>query len=207
MGANVATVKAPPQTLDTLDDWGGLDALPWSLDAGVWAGAGVYALEGAEEAFSSSAFGGAERIRTASLSGAAALSGALEGGACFSLAGMGGAFSSQAELGGITVGIPLEAAGARSGGGISPVRMRPGGGEGGTCSGQKSALFRVRQSAVSGLHAAGGEAAELFRVRKTGPAEAAALSLEHIGPEYKGWCWTAQPCAPDATWREVVQWP
>ena len=87
MGALFATVKAPPQTLDTLDDWGGLDALPWSLDAGVWAGAGVYALEGAEEAFSSSAFGGAERIRTASLLGAAALSGALEGGACFSLAG------------------------------------------------------------------------------------------------------------------------
>ena len=54
--------------------------------------------------------------------------------------------------------------------GVLQGTLRPGGGEGETCSGQKSALFRVRQSAVSGLHAAGGEAAELFRVRKCGAA-------------------------------------
>ena len=208
MGAGFATVKAPPQTLDTLDDWGGLDALPWSLDAGVWAGAGIYALQGAEASASSSgAFSGASRVRTASLSCAAAGAGSLEGNALFFFFGSGAAVSSEEELGGITVSLPLDGAAAQSGGGFSPVRLRPGGGENGAASGQEGALLRVRQTGLSGLHAAGGEEQKPVRVRVIAPAAGAALSLEHIRPGYKGWDWTAQPSAPESAWREVVQWP
>ena len=71
MGALFSTIKAPPQNLDSLDDWGSLDELLWSLDSDIWNSAGLYALEQAVGPGESGEEVSAVRIRSAELRGSA----------------------------------------------------------------------------------------------------------------------------------------
>lgn len=92
MSAEFYTILPPPQTLETLDNWGSLDDLPLSLDSPAWESAGIYrltiadgakasgALEGSRQtaipllpaqAQSGEALAGALRIRTDTLAGSA----------------------------------------------------------------------------------------------------------------------------------------
>lgn len=89
MSAEFYTILLPPQTLETLDNWGSLDDLPLSLDSSAWDTAGIYGLTiadgavvsgsmegsrqsviplGASLAHSGASFG-ATRIRSDSLAG------------------------------------------------------------------------------------------------------------------------------------------
>lgn len=95
MSAEFYTVLLPPQTLETLDNWGSLDGLPLSLDSSAWDTAGIYGLTiadgatasgsmegsrqsviplGASLAHSGASFG-ATRIRSDSLTGTASTGG------------------------------------------------------------------------------------------------------------------------------------
>ena len=46
-------ILPPPQSLETLDEWGALDSLPASLDSELWQNAGLYGLRIAESAHAS----------------------------------------------------------------------------------------------------------------------------------------------------------
>ena len=98
MSAEFYTILPPPQTLETLDNWGSLDDLPLSLDSPAWETAGIYgltiadgakasgSLEGSRQtaiplspaqAQSGAALAGALRIRTDSLAGSAKAGGSV----------------------------------------------------------------------------------------------------------------------------------
>lgn len=98
MSAEFYTILLPPQTLESLDNWGSLDRLPLSLDDSAWAAAGIYGLtiaDGAQtsgrmegsrqtviplapaEAFTGEGLGESLRIRTDSLTGKASTGGGL----------------------------------------------------------------------------------------------------------------------------------
>jgi hypothetical protein len=98
MSAEFYTILPPPQTLETLDNWGSLDDLPLSLDSPAWETAGIYgltiedgakasgSLEGSRQtaiplspaqAQSGAALAGALRIRTDTLAGSAKAGGGV----------------------------------------------------------------------------------------------------------------------------------
>lgn len=73
------TILPPPQSIDTLDAWGGLDSLSWSLDSAVWTQAGLYGLVASEGGTSGEELRGAQRIRTLNMAGTATAGGSFEG--------------------------------------------------------------------------------------------------------------------------------
>jgi hypothetical protein len=50
MSATISALYPPPQSIDSLDEWGSLDGLLWSLDSAVWTTCGVYGLTADEAA-------------------------------------------------------------------------------------------------------------------------------------------------------------
>ena len=61
MSAEFYTILLPPQTLETLDNWGSLDGLPLSLDSSAWATAGIYGLTIADGATASGSMEGSRQ--------------------------------------------------------------------------------------------------------------------------------------------------
>lgn len=61
MSAEFYTILPPPQTLETLDNWGSLDALPLSLDSPAWETAGIYGLTIADGAKASGSMEGSRQ--------------------------------------------------------------------------------------------------------------------------------------------------
>ena len=54
--AQFFAISAPPQSLESLDNWGSVDSLPASLDSPLWNSAGIYGLNIAEQARASAEF-------------------------------------------------------------------------------------------------------------------------------------------------------
>ena len=54
--AQFFSIAAPPQSLESLDNWGNVDSLPASLDSPLWNSAGIYGLSIAEQARASVQF-------------------------------------------------------------------------------------------------------------------------------------------------------
>ena len=61
MSAEFYTILLPPQTLETLDNWGSLDDLPLSLDSSAWDTAGIYGLTVADGATASGSMEGSRQ--------------------------------------------------------------------------------------------------------------------------------------------------
>ena len=61
MSAEFYTILLPPQTLETLDNWGSLDDLPLSLDSSAWDTAGIYGLTVADRAVASGSMEGSRQ--------------------------------------------------------------------------------------------------------------------------------------------------
>lgn len=72
------TILPPPQSIETLDSWGPLDSLRWSLDSDVWMRAGIYGLIASEGGESGESLD-AVRVRLLSMRGGAAAGGAMQG--------------------------------------------------------------------------------------------------------------------------------
>lgn len=201
---SVVPVLLPPQTLDSLNAWGVLDSLPWSLDAAIWETAAIYGLTMGETGSSGEALAGEVRIRGLAPARAPAGSG---GGLALSctrqLAAKGLATTAEEILGGISVSIPLDPAEAGSGETLLAERIREDAAEAQALSGETLSPNRVR----SGKHASGavsGTFAVPFRVRLAeGMAHAAGSTA--ISPEYKGWNWTRRQSGI-VRWKEVVEW-
>lgn len=78
MSATISALYPPPQSIDSLDQWGSLDGLLWSLDSAVWTTCGVYGMTVTEDAQSAGAAQGSTIVNGV-LEGTAAAAGALEG--------------------------------------------------------------------------------------------------------------------------------
>lgn len=206
MSAEFSTIKAPPRTLDSMDEWGSLDGLLWSLDSGVWNAAGLYELRGASASATAGGSASTSRTRTSRLSVGARLLGGLSGSAVFSLEARGTAQAHEEELGGVTVSLPVAPSQARSGADMEALRLRPGAGEGAALAFQEQQYRRVRTTSTDGSGARTDQHAAACRVRVVGTAAGAAETAEGLAAGYKGWNWQAQPGAAETVWRGAVEW-
>jgi hypothetical protein len=75
MSADLFVLVPPPQTIETLDVWGPLDRLPYSLDSVVWETAGVYGLKVSVQIASGGDVRGGKRIRTLAANGSITVGG------------------------------------------------------------------------------------------------------------------------------------
>ena len=141
--ADFTAILPPPQSIETLDSWGALDSLPFSLDSSVWEKAGKYALAVQAGAPCGGALAGGVRRR-----GIVGTSTAVTGGAML----------------GVCVTYLTLTDSAAMGGGVAAVRQRQGGGASAVAAGGDAGIARVFR--LSGAAAAGGrEAAAAVRVR------------------------------------------
>lgn len=99
MSATFSALYPPPQSIDSLNEWGSLDGLLWSLDDAVWTKCGVYGLISAEDAQSAGAAQGSTFINGV-LAGSAAASGVCDGYAAKDAGELDGTADSAASLAG-----------------------------------------------------------------------------------------------------------
>ena len=153
-------ILPPPQSIDALDAWGALDALPASLDDGFWTRAGVYGLSASEKARAGQSFS-ALRKRCVGLSDKSA--GAASRQTLVVLRVRGDALKEGARASGSVQAerersLSVRGA-AESAAGMAFVRTRDGRAAFSAVSSQEAKAFRVR---VSGLSQGLGEAAASF---------------------------------------------
>lgn len=222
--ATYQTILPPPQSVDSLDAWGGLDSLPWSLDSGVWLRAGVYGLLATETAKSADSLKKWTRIRTSDLLQGVAAGGEAEGNIIRDLVISDTAHMEGDQIGGVARAIPIAPLHAESGESSVPYRVRVDEQESKAQSEESLTPFRVRVFVlVDSLESR--DDLILYRIRPL-LAEADALSGETVFPEYKGWLWHEQKqpeCGlwdvlqsgtqewtqrygGNSSWRGVVQW-
>lgn len=75
MSVDIFVIKPPPQTVETLDVWGTLESLPYSLDSAVWEKAGKYGLKVSVQATSGGNLRGGHRVRSLSAGGSITVGG------------------------------------------------------------------------------------------------------------------------------------
>lgn len=174
MSAGFLTILPPPQTLDSLDAWGGLDGLPFSLDDARWLSAGLYGLTVNGQGAAREAMLAQSRLRVLALTAGAVSGGSMEGGKVADL-------------------VELAGEGLATGRGalrLAVVRLLRGegadGGGGGDATGGPSAGGAARLSRIVTLGAAG-----------------AARSRGDFRPGYKGWAWRGEKVAFSPLWREL----
>lgn len=203
MSATFSALYPPPQSIDSLDQWGSLDELLWSLDSAVWTKCGVYGLTVTEDAQSAGAAQGSTIINGV-LEGAAAAAGTLDGEIVYD-AGT----------------LPGSAAATQS---LSGNRIRCGD-LGGDADASQSILGGcVVNGDQDGFAEASGflQALRIMYAEALGHAEAsafytyaltisdflgvdAAQSEDAIFPEYKGWTWRKDAQGGSAWTPEAVQ--
>lgn len=144
MSAEFYTILPPPQTLETLDNWGSLDDLPLSLDSQAWETAGIYGLTIAGGAKASGSLEGS-RQTAIPLSPAQAQSGAALAGA-------------------LRIRTDTLAGSAKAGGGATFQRIRSASLVLGAVVSEDCLLLRIRQASMAGEVAATASASWL-RVR------------------------------------------
>jgi len=112
-------ILPPPQSLETLDEWGALDSLPASLDSELWQSAGLYGLRIAESAHASG------RARLAYTVGLAGRLRAASGGSLRSLVELD--LRSEGRTGGglsLNFGLPQALGGGARTGGLLVLRFK-----------------------------------------------------------------------------------
>lgn len=202
MPGSLAPILAPPQTLDSLDAWGELDGLPFSLDSRCWLEVGLYGLTLANT-LSSTQQANWHRVRTHALTGHAGAGGSCTGQAIFELEGSGKGSAGAEIIGGITVGIPLEPSAVRAGHTVKPVRIRPGEISQAAQGRDHLEWARVHAAVLRSSAATGGEAV-CWRLLLLSCSGQSVLDGQ-IRPEYKGWGWRRLPDS-NTEWRGIVEW-
>lgn len=222
--ATYQTILPPPQSVDSLDAWGGLDALPWSLDSGVWLRAGVYGILAAESAQSADILKKWTRIRTSDLLQGVAAGGEAEGNIIRDLVISDTIRMDGDQIGGVARVIPIAPLHAESGESLVPYRVRADEPESKAQSEESLTPFRVRVFVLVDSSESRDDLI-LYRIRPL-LAEADVLSGATVFPEYKGWEWQVkdnpesalwnrpmegyqnwkQQASGNALWRGVVQW-
>ena len=222
--ATYQTILPPPQSVDSLDAWGGLDTLPWSLDSGVWLSAGVYGILASETAKSADSLKKWTRIRTSDLLQGVAAGGEAEGNIIRDLVISDSAHMDGDQVGGVARAIPIAPIHGQSGESFTPYRIRDDVAQSHIQTGSTFTPYRVRTDCPASL-AQSSESIIIYRLL-TLFASGSGTSGESLLPEYKGWAWDDMP-KPDATswnaldtgqndwnqipggkarWRGVVEW-
>ena len=222
--ATYQTILPPPQSVDSLDAWGGLDSLPWSLDSGVWLYAGVYGILAAESAESAESLKKWTRIRTSDLLQCVAAGGEAEGNIIRDLVISDTAHMDGDQIGGVARAIPISPIHGQSGESFTPYRVRSDIEQSHAQTSETFTPYRVRTDCPASL-AQSSERIIIYRLL-TLFASGSGASGESLLPEYKGWAWDDMP-KPDATlwntleagqndwnqiacgksrWRGVVEW-
>jgi hypothetical protein len=218
------TILPPPQSVDTLDAWGSLDTLPYSLDSALWQTVGVYGLVVSEGGKSGGALRGASVTRGLACHGKATSTGAMQGAKVAYLAGEGAAKSggeleatvirgvggrgearSSGALAFIAIRALFDTEPATSGGDMLGVKVSYLSGDGHTAThGEMSANF-IR-SLVAGTAAKSGGVANVGRVLVVAGA-GQAFSGEEAVVSFKGWDWNEKekPSAP--VWGQEMAEP
>lgn len=192
-------ILPPPQSVDSLDDWGSIDGLLWSLDSPVWNSAGKYGLEAEEGALSGQ--GGLEgwvRIRTevAVIEGSA--HGEAKGNVVLDLSLSGHAVMHAEHIGGVARAIPVSPVHGTAGESVAFTRTRDGRAEMESRASGGMSFIRIRTDRFSSP-ASGGDEIVPWRVRLLEGSDDMAGG-EAIFPEYKGWTWKAEARAPESIW-------
>lgn len=193
-------ILPPPQSLDSLDAWGALDALSASLDDGFWTRVGVYGLSASEKGRTGQSFS-AVRRRGLDLASSARSGGTLSLGRIGALTAEGSALSGGACA--LSRDVHLAAqGGAGSRERLASFRVRLIGAAGDAVSKARADASRLRT--LSGtLCAFGTELGVLVRVRLLVVRDAG-CSYESLFPEYKGWMWTERETAVSGAWKAMV---
>ena len=222
--ATYQTILPPPQSVDSLDAWGGLDSLPWSLDSGVWLSAGVYGILASESAQAAESLKKWNRVRTSNVLQGVAAGGEAEGNIIRDLVISDAAHMDGDQVGGVARAIPIAPIHAESGEFFTPYRVRSDIEQSHAQTSETFTPYRVRTDYPEST-AQSSEHIIIYRLL-TLIASGSGASGESLLPEYKGWAWDDMP-KPDATlwdtievgqtdwnqivggkarWRGVVQW-
>lgn len=213
----------PPQSIDSLDSWGSLDDLPFSLDSFLWTTAGLYGLTVSDAAQVRPHVNG-QRTRTSTIAGMAVSGDSADGQAVLELMGTGEATTGESVIGGVTVAIGVDPSRASSGQTLVILRIRPGlMDDAAARSNEGLDLYRVRTHVPESLIVSGGDADVSRTILLYGGGDV--ISADDVLPEYKGWAWTREAQMeqgwspilgteqdwrqiPGSTnkWRSIVEW-
>ena len=222
MSAEFFDILKPPQTLDTLDAWGGLDSLPYSLDSTMWERVGVYGLLASEGGRSGEALSGDSVSRGLELAGKALSGGVMlgvkvtyldgsakaessEGAVVSVVRGVGG--RAKAESGGgltyLTIRALFDTEPATSGGSMLGVKVSYLNGEGlAETGGELTANFLRSLEAVAAAGTDGrGQFDRVLLVELGGQAR----STESTSFTFKGWGWDADSAPYAPGWEQKTE--
>lgn len=199
MSATISALYPPPQSIDSLDQWGSLDGLLWSLDDAVWTTCGVYGLTVGEDAQSADAMDGASVVYGAA-TGTATASGACEGDVIHDAGTMLGSAAATQSL----VGNRVRTAGldgsAEGDGSILGGCVVNGDQLGFAVGSGTLAAERIIYGAADGDAASSGMFAYALTMEFAGSGTATADAV--ILPEYKGWGWEQEQQGSE-TWTAL----
>lgn len=117
-------ILPPPQSIDSLDSWGSLDGLPFSLDSSLWTTAGLYGLT-VSDAVATGQQADGQRTRTSVVAGLSVVEGQAVGQAVLELRGEDAAYAGGHATAGITAWILLDAVASTAGESLTLERVRP----------------------------------------------------------------------------------
>ena len=187
MSATISALYPPPQSIDSLDEWGSLDGLLWSLDSTVWTKCGVYGLTSTEAAASAGAARGGIIMRGI-LAGAAASSGLCDGDAVKDAGELDGSAAASASLAGNRIRRGVMGGDADTAQSILGGCVVNGDQDGfAEASGFLQALRIMAAEALG--HAVSSADYAYALTMDDFLAVDAAQSGDSIFPEYKGWTW------------------
>ena len=117
-------ILPPPQSIDSLDSWGSLDDLPFSLDSSLWTTAGLYGLT-VSDAVTIGQQADGQRTRTSVLAGLSVADGQAAGQAVLELRGEDAASGGGEAAASIAAWILLDAVSSTAGESLTLERVRP----------------------------------------------------------------------------------
>lgn len=213
------TILPPPQSVDTLDAWGSLDDLPYSLDSAVWQSVGVYGLVASEGGESGEALRGDAVTRGLSCRATASSSGAMKGAKVTYLAGEGSAKSggslkvaairgvggrgeavSSGKLAFIAIRALFDTEPAVSGGGMLGVKVTYLSGSGQAVAHEAVKVNFTRGLVVDSTAKAGG-VADVGRVLIVA-GDGASVSSDDALVGFKGWDWSGEKSPSAPVWEQ-----
>ena len=203
MSATISALYPPPQSIDSLDEWGSLDGLLWSLDSAVWTKCGVYGLTSTEAAQSAGAARGGVIMRGV-LTGAAASSGLCDGDAVKDAGELDGPAAATASFAGNRIRRGVMGGDADTAQSILGGCVVNGDQEGSADASGSLQALRIMVAEALGHAEASADYAYALTMDDFLAVDAA-QSEDAIFPEYKGWTWR-KDAQGGSTWTpEAVQ--
>ena len=199
--ATYQTILPPPQSVDSLDAWGGLDTLPWSLDSGVWLYAGVYGILASESAQAAESLKKWNRVRTSDILQGVAAGGEAEGNIIRDLVISDSAHMDGDQVGGVARAIPIAPIHGQSGESFTPYRVRSDIEQSHAQTSETFTPYRVRTDCPASL-AQSYARIIIYRLLKL-LASGSGTSGESLLPEYKGWAWDDMPKSDATPWNAL----